>query len=253
MGRGDRGNDQRQHGRPHLATNAPTLCTDENEKALKRVVDFARQYGISKHGLQVGHAGRKGSTKPPAAGANPLKAEEGAWETLAPSAIPYGPDWHVPRAMTADEHEVDAQRLHRHGEARRADRLRPARTARRARLSAAPVSVAAVQPAHRRIWRQPAKAHALSARSVRGGPQGVAERQAARHPRLRGRLGRGRHTVEDTVAFAKELKALGCDYMDVSSGQLDARQKIPFAPHFNAPFAERVRKEAGSRRCWSAW
>ena len=51
--------------------------------------------------------------------------------------------------------------------------------------------------------------------------------------------------IEDTVAFAKELKALGCDYMDVSSGQLDARQKIPFAPHFNAPFAERVRKESG--------
>jgi 2,4-dienoyl-CoA reductase-like NADH-dependent reductase (Old Yellow Enzyme family) len=55
----------------------------------------------------------------------------------------------------------------------------------------------------------------------------------------------GGTTVEDTVAFAKALKTLGCDYMDVSSGQLDARQKIPFAPHFNAPFAERVRKESG--------
>ena len=55
----------------------------------------------------------------------------------------------------------------------------------------------------------------------------------------------GGTTIEDTVAFAKELKALGCDYMDVSSGQLDARQKIPFAPHFNAPFAERVRRESG--------
>lgn len=52
-------------------------------------------------------------------------------------------------------------------------------------------------------------------------------------------------TIEDTVVFAKELKALGCDYIDVSSGQLDARQRIPFAPHYNAPFAERVRKEAG--------
>ena len=48
------------------------LYSDDNEKSLKRVVDFARQYGISKQGLQVGHAGRKGSTKPPALGGTPL-------------------------------------------------------------------------------------------------------------------------------------------------------------------------------------
>jgi 2,4-dienoyl-CoA reductase-like NADH-dependent reductase (Old Yellow Enzyme family) len=55
----------------------------------------------------------------------------------------------------------------------------------------------------------------------------------------------GGTTIEDTVAFAHEIKALGCDYMDVSSGQVDARQQIPFALGFNAPFAEKVRKEAG--------
>jgi 2,4-dienoyl-CoA reductase-like NADH-dependent reductase (Old Yellow Enzyme family) len=55
----------------------------------------------------------------------------------------------------------------------------------------------------------------------------------------------GGTTIEDTVAFARELKARGCDYMDVSSGQLDYRQKIPFAPHYNAQFSERVRKDAG--------
>ena len=55
----------------------------------------------------------------------------------------------------------------------------------------------------------------------------------------------GGTTIEDTVAFAKELKGLGCDYMDVSSGQVDARQKIPFAPGYNAVFSERVRKETG--------
>jgi 2,4-dienoyl-CoA reductase-like NADH-dependent reductase (Old Yellow Enzyme family) len=55
----------------------------------------------------------------------------------------------------------------------------------------------------------------------------------------------GGTTIEDTVAFARELKALGCDYMDVSSGQLDGRQQIPFAPGYNAPFAEAVRRETG--------
>ena len=79
------------------------LYSDDNEKAIKRVLDFAKQYGSSKHGLQIGHAGRKGSTKVPAMGGTPLAKEEGAWETLAPSAIPYDPTWHVPRAMTKDE------------------------------------------------------------------------------------------------------------------------------------------------------
>jgi 2,4-dienoyl-CoA reductase-like NADH-dependent reductase (Old Yellow Enzyme family) len=54
----------------------------------------------------------------------------------------------------------------------------------------------------------------------------------------------GGTTIEDAVAFAKELKKLGCDYVDVSSGQVDLRQKIPFAPGYNAPFAEKVRREA---------
>jgi 2,4-dienoyl-CoA reductase-like NADH-dependent reductase (Old Yellow Enzyme family) len=37
---------------------------------------------------------------------------------------------------------------------------------------------------------------------------------------------------------------LGCDYIDLTSGQLDPRQKIPFAPGYNVPFAEKVKREA---------
>ena len=55
----------------------------------------------------------------------------------------------------------------------------------------------------------------------------------------------GGTTIEDTIKFAQELKALGCDYMDVSTGELDSRQKIPFAPNFNVPFAERSGRQAG--------
>src|SRR5260370_33170296 len=67
---------------------------------MKRVIDFCRKYGVTAHGLQLGHAGRKGSTLPPALGGKPLKPEEGAWQTIAPSPLPYAPDWHVPREMT---------------------------------------------------------------------------------------------------------------------------------------------------------
>ena len=40
-------------------------------------------------------------------------------------------------------------------------------------------------------------------------------------------------------SFARELKALGCDFVDVTSGQLDPRQQIPFAPGYNLPLAPR--------------
>ena len=52
-------------------------------------------------------------------------------------------------------------------------------------------------------------------------------------------------TPEETVVFARELKKLGCDYVDVSSGALDPRQQIALAPGYQVPFAEKVRREAG--------
>jgi len=83
-----------------ISLKCAMLHSDANEAALKRVIDFCRQYGVARHGLQLGHSGRKGSTQPPAFGGKPLKPEEGAWETIAPSALAFAPDWHTPRAMT---------------------------------------------------------------------------------------------------------------------------------------------------------
>ena len=55
----------------------------------------------------------------------------------------------------------------------------------------------------------------------------------------------GGWTQKETVVFGRELKALGCDYLDVTSGQLDPRQQIPFAPGYNVPLAEKVKREVG--------
>jgi NADPH2 dehydrogenase len=52
-------------------------------------------------------------------------------------------------------------------------------------------------------------------------------------------------TVEDTIETARQLKALGCDFVDVSSGGNSPAQKIAVAPGYHVPFAARVRKEAG--------
>jgi NADPH2 dehydrogenase len=55
----------------------------------------------------------------------------------------------------------------------------------------------------------------------------------------------GSWTPQETVLLAKELKKRGMDYMDVSSGGLDPRQKIPLAPGYQVPFAEKVKRESG--------
>src|SRR5438093_4305328 len=51
--------------------------------------------------------------------------------------------------------------------------------------------------------------------------------------------------LEQTVAFARELKKLGCDWIDCSSGGLMKNQAIPVGPGYQVPFAERIRKDAG--------
>ena len=79
------------------------MWSDENEKALKRVHDFCRTYGVAKLGVQLAHAGRKGPTTPPAAGGKPILDGPDAWTPEAPSAIPYDTGWPVPHAMTKDD------------------------------------------------------------------------------------------------------------------------------------------------------
>ena len=74
------------------------LYSDENEAALKRVSDLDDRPAAMDY-FQLAHAGRKGSTQVPADGGQPLGAAENPWTTLAPSALPFGPGWHLPQAL----------------------------------------------------------------------------------------------------------------------------------------------------------
>ncbi len=51
--------------------------------------------------------------------------------------------------------------------------------------------------------------------------------------------------LEQSVVFARELKRLGCDWIDCSSGGLMKNQAIPVGPGYQVPFAERIRRDAG--------
>ena len=78
------------------------LYSDANEAAMKRVVDFCRDHGIAKMGIQLGHSGRKGSTREPWNRGAAYTPEQGGWETSAPSAIAFNQGYTTPRALDAD-------------------------------------------------------------------------------------------------------------------------------------------------------
>jgi 2,4-dienoyl-CoA reductase-like NADH-dependent reductase (Old Yellow Enzyme family) len=54
----------------------------------------------------------------------------------------------------------------------------------------------------------------------------------------------GGWTVDETVVLARQFKALGCDFVDVSSGGNDPRQEVAVHAGYQVPFAARVRREA---------
>jgi 2,4-dienoyl-CoA reductase-like NADH-dependent reductase (Old Yellow Enzyme family) len=74
------------------------IYKDEHIEFLKRITDFIHQQD-SVAGIQLAHAGRKASHHAPWLGNAALKPEEGAWETFAPSALPYKAGEPVPTAL----------------------------------------------------------------------------------------------------------------------------------------------------------
>ena len=76
------------------------LWSDENQAALKRVVNFCNDYGHAKMGIQLAHAGRKGSTDLPWLGGAPIpSSDDRGWRTCGPSATPYSDAFELPDAL----------------------------------------------------------------------------------------------------------------------------------------------------------
>jgi 2,4-dienoyl-CoA reductase-like NADH-dependent reductase (Old Yellow Enzyme family) len=221
------------------------LYSDKNESTIKHVVDFCRRHGVAKLGIQLAHAGRKGSAHTPFEGGKALAPDEGAWTTVAPSALPYGPGWHVPQALTKEGmREVKQQFV---DAARRAERIG--------------FDLVELHVAHGYLLHEFLSPISNQRNDEYGGslenrmrfPLEVFDAVRAVWPRERPLGARvsatdwidGGWTPEQTVLFAKAMKARGCDFFDVSSGALDPRQQIPMAPGYNVPFAEKVKKETG--------
>lgn len=226
-----------------ISPRCATLCSDENEVALKRVVDFCRTYGVAKLGIQIGHAGRKGSQQPPALGGKALTAEEGAWETVGPSAISFG-DFPAPRALSKAE-IADLVEAHRQA-VTRAERIG--------------LDLIEMHAGHGYLMHQFLSPLANQRTDEYGGslenrmrfPLETFKAMRAEWPAHKPMGIRvsatdwvdGGFTPEEAVVFAKALKDLGCDFVDTTSGGLDHRQKIPLSAGYQVPFGAKIREEA---------
>ena len=221
------------------------LYSDNCEAALVHMVAHCRRYGTAKLGIQIAHAGRKASASAPWDGGQALKAGEDPWETIAPSAIPFGAGWHVPREMTTADME----------------RVRQAFADAAARAVRAGLDAVELHGAHGYLLhsflspisnkRTDGYGGALVARmrfplEVAAAVRAVVPRKVALGARITGSDWMdGGLTPDDAVAFAKALKAAGLDFVCVSSGGISAETRPASAAGLNVAFAETVKRGAG--------
>ena len=221
------------------------LYSDHCEAVLARVIDHCRRIGTAKFGIQLAHSGRKGSAQRPWEGGAALAPGADPWETIAPSAIAFGPGWHTPRAATADD--IARVRDAFVASARRAVRI--GFDAIELHLAhgyllhsfASPISNKRTDQyggsLENRMRLALEVARAVRAVVPKGLPLGA---RITGSDWMEGGL-----TAADAVACARMLKDAGCDYADVSSGGVAAEARNPPGPGYNVDIAAGVRRDAG--------
>ncbi|WP_207485885.1 NADH:flavin oxidoreductase/NADH oxidase [Arenibaculum pallidiluteum] len=221
------------------------LWSDATEAALGRVLDSVRRHSAVPFGIQISHAGRKGSSRAPWDGGAQIPLGEGGWTCLAPSAVPVHAGEREPAAFEAQDFA----------------RVREAFAATARRAGRLGLDVAEVHAAHGYLLHQFLSPLSNRRTDAYGGsfenrmrfPLEVFEAVRAAFPAGRPVGVRVSATdwvedgwnLEQTIAFAQALKDRGCDFIDVSSGGLSAQQRIPLAPGYQVPFADAVKRATG--------
>ncbi|MFZ2173927.1 MAG: NADH:flavin oxidoreductase/NADH oxidase [Rhodococcus sp. (in: high G+C Gram-positive bacteria)] len=226
-----------------ICLNDTGIWSDDQANGFARINRFIVEQG-SIPGIQLAHAGRKGSTQIPTVGRNALTAEEGGWSTVAPSAIAYE-GLPAPTAMSIRQIEDTVEAY--------ADAA--------ARAVRAGFQVVEIHAAHGYLMNEFLSPLGNTRTDAYGGifenrtrllrevvsairgaiPQGVPlfVRLSATD------WAEGGWDVADTVRLCRELEGTGVDLIDVSSGGMVAHQKITVGPGYQVPFA-RAAREASS-------
>jgi 2,4-dienoyl-CoA reductase-like NADH-dependent reductase (Old Yellow Enzyme family) len=232
-----------RHGR--ITHGCLGLYSDACEAALERVVNHCRRIGTAKFAIQLAHAGRKASAQRPWEGAKALGPHEDPWPTIAPSALPFGPGWHTPAAMTEDD--MARVRTAFTQAARRAVRL--GFDAIELHLAHGYLLHSFVSPLSNKRndeWGGSLDGRMRFPLEVARAVRQVVPKGTPLGARITGTdWVEGGLTADDAVALTKALKAAGLDYVDVSSGNIIPDSRWSNEPGFNVSIAERVRRETG--------
>jgi len=226
-----------------ITPGCPGLWNDAQQAGFKRIVDFT--HASHAHiGIQLGHSGPKGSTQ---LGWERIDEplESGNWPLISASAVPYGPQNQVPRAMTRTD----------------MDALTAAFVESTRRAAAAGFDWLELHAAHGYLL----SAFICPLTNLRTDEYGGSLANRCRYPLevftamraawptdrpMSVRISAhdwapGGNTPIDAVAIARLFKAAGCDVIDVSSGQTTRAAKPVYGRMYQTPFADRVRNEAG--------
>ena len=224
------------------------LYSDAAEAALKQILASVRKHSSTAVAMQLAHAGRKASSARPWDGGQLIPVSEGGWQTVAPSALPHKEGEAAPLAL-------DAAGL---------TRIREAFVEAAKRAERIGIDAIELHGAHGYLMHQFLSPLSNKRNDAYGGdfdgrtrfPLEVAEAVRAAWPKDKPVFLRvsavdgldGGWTMDDTVAYARELALRGIDVIDCSSGGLygsatAARVKRSWG--FQVPYAERVRREAG--------
>ncbi|MEO7157917.1 MAG: NADH:flavin oxidoreductase/NADH oxidase [Vicinamibacterales bacterium] len=220
------------------------IWKDDHVEMLSRIVRFVHAQG-SVAGMQLAHAGRKGSTYRPWSGQGAVPAEQGGWSNVvAPSAVPFADDYPHPHEMSKGDIASTVEAF--------------ASGASRAR--AAGFRVIEIHAAHGYLGHEFLSPLSNRRQDEYGGSfdnrtrfvrevtiaiRRVWPEQLPLFVRLSATdWTDGGWDIEQSIALARQLKPLGVDLVDCSSGGNVAAAKIPIGPGYQTPFAERIRKEA---------
>jgi 2,4-dienoyl-CoA reductase-like NADH-dependent reductase (Old Yellow Enzyme family) len=220
------------------------IWSDEQASAFKRITAFIREMDCVP-AIQLAHAGRKAGTDLPWSGGLPLRA----WTSIAPSAIPFARGYPTPREMTTgDMNEVDQQF-----------------TAAAGRALVAGFQVVEIHMAHGYLLHEFCSPLTNHRTDDFGGPLANRTRFPLRiAASVRGVWPRelpvfvrisstdwidGGWDLPQSIALAAELKNVGIDLIDCSSGGAAPGATIPTTPGYQVPFAEAIRRQAGIATC----
>ncbi|MFO0615499.1 MAG: FAD-dependent monooxygenase [Polyangiaceae bacterium] len=221
------------------------LYTEEHARAWKRVTAFIHAHSPAKVGMQIGHAGRKGSTKEPWFGMDvPMDPADHPWALLGPSPIPWSPAHLTPREMT----EEDMERV-------KGDFVRSVELAKEAAFDL--IELHAAHGYLLATFLSPLTNHRSDAY---GGsienrlrfPLDVFRAMRSAWPAHKPTSvrvsatdwARGGTTITDLLAIARAFRDAGCDIIDVSGGSTVPDQKPAYGRLYQVPFSDVVRNEA---------